>query len=344
MTLVEVVVSSAILSVILLGLGSTLMVASRAIPGGAANAVLQSSEAAGRICSELPYAIAVNQRTPHAIEFTVADRNSDAVNETIRYEWSGTAGQPLTRRYNGGPSLNLLDKVTAFDLTYHLDTVNSEIPQSSEGSEVLLKSFQSIVTAKEYSVQSGHWYGQSFKLSLPADTVSWRLTRVQFYARIAGSYNTGSCRVQIQSATAAGLPSGVVLAEKTLWESSLYSWYLMQDFTFDVAGLAPGQWVCLVFRWSVGTEACGILGDGSLGTPATNSTLLHSTTQGASWSATTGESFWYAVYGRVTSPSEPLTEQVLYLSAVDVGLQAADAPSPRAITGLRVLNKPQVLP
>ena len=343
LTLLEMTISLAVTGVIVLGLGSTMVVASKAMPTGPANSVLLGAHAIEQISSELAYATAINSRSSRCVEFAVPDRNSDAVPETIRYEWSGVAGAPLTRRYNGGAAAALLDAVQTFGLTYHLDTTSTQIAQSTEGAESLLRSFQAVDVSHDYVVTSSSWYGQYFKPSLPADTVSWRVTRVEFYAKLSG-HSSGSCRVQLQSATAGHVPSGVVLQETTLMEYTLWDSYHKQSFTFDVSGLSANQGLCLVFRHEDGTEACRIQGDESIGSPASDSALVLSADLGASWSTYSTESLRYSVYGTVTAPGQPQTQQVLYLSGLDVAVQTGTDTTARSVTGIRLLNRPEVQP
>jgi len=125
LTLVEVVVAIAITSILLAGMASALLIASRAAdPVGPTNTVLATSMAAHDILGELRFAIAFTERTATAVEFTVADRNGDEAPETIRYAWSGTAGDPLTRQYNGGTAVNVVENVQEFQLDYDLRTVS----------------------------------------------------------------------------------------------------------------------------------------------------------------------------------------------------------------------------
>ena len=54
------------------------------------------------LLADLEFALAFSEKTDHALTFTVPDRDGDFISETIRYAWSGTPGDPLTRQYNGG--------------------------------------------------------------------------------------------------------------------------------------------------------------------------------------------------------------------------------------------------
>jgi type II secretory pathway pseudopilin PulG len=123
-TLVELVIAVAVSGILVAGLTSTLYVASRAVNvSGPTRDVLTASAAAADVLGELQYAITFTERSENAVEFTVADRNGDLATETIRYAWSGIAGDPLTRRYNGGTTVTVAEDVHDFFLEYHTRTV-----------------------------------------------------------------------------------------------------------------------------------------------------------------------------------------------------------------------------
>ena len=132
-TLVELVVTIAITSVIMLGIGSAMLIAGRALPAAdnPAAASLIAGQAIEQMVTELQYAATIIDSNATMIEFTVADRDADDVAETIRYEWSGTPGDPLTRQYNGGALVNLADDVQEFDLSHDLETTATEVPQAA---------------------------------------------------------------------------------------------------------------------------------------------------------------------------------------------------------------------
>ncbi|MHC4696607.1 MAG: prepilin-type N-terminal cleavage/methylation domain-containing protein, partial [Planctomycetota bacterium] len=102
LTLVELVASVAVMTVVMGGIASAMFLASHAVPDGRSSndAVLQGYNAAERVVGELYCARSFSLKTPTAIEFTAPDRDADSNPETIRYEWSGTPGDPLTRKYN----------------------------------------------------------------------------------------------------------------------------------------------------------------------------------------------------------------------------------------------------
>src|SRR5215468_2376022 len=102
-TLAELAVGIAVVSVIIVAIGSVVMVAAKALPTapGPTETTVTSNSAMDRIASELRYATSITEATPTSVAFTVADRDGDGQPETIRYAWSGASGAPLTREYNG---------------------------------------------------------------------------------------------------------------------------------------------------------------------------------------------------------------------------------------------------
>ena len=286
LSLLETVAALAVTSIILLGIGSAMLLAGRALPDARSPTAqtVAGAEALESVVTELRYAVAINQRSGRMIEFTVADRSGDTTPEVIRYEWSGTAGDPLTRRYNAGASVEVLANVRDFSLTYDLQTISTQIPQGNESAETLLIGYDSSQDYHDYPIQDTEWYSEYFRPTLPGNAVSWKVTRVRFQAKQAG-FASGETRAQLQTPTAGGLPSGIVLEEQTFDENLLPLLYLVQEATYtQVSGLSPQQGLCLVFRWRAGAEACKLLGQ-DRSVSAANIALLKSTDRSVSWSS-----------------------------------------------------------
>lgn len=343
-TLIEVVVSLGISAVLMLGIGSAMLFAGRAMPDAASptGAIVDAGGTLGQIVTELQYAQAILNKSASMIEFTVADRDANDVPEIIRYEWSGTAGDPLTRQYNGGAVATVLANVRDFALSYELLTISTTVPQGNESAETILKSFDSTHYLTNYPIKSSESYGQYFRPTLPADAVSWKVTRVRLTARTDGLV-TGESRVQLQQATAGKLPSGVVIEEKTLLESSLLVSYQEQDFAFTQAGgLSPTQGLCIVIKWISGDVACQLWGVSSNGSTS-DSFLVKSTDGGASWTAPSGKSLLYTVYGTVTTSGTPQILNTYYLTRASIRLRAGTDTATTLQSAVRLLNKPEVM-
>jgi hypothetical protein len=123
MTLVEVLVSAAILAILMGGMASAVVLTSRAVPTTSATrseAEVQASvaKALDQIEADLLCAKTITELTATAITMTVADRGHGAAgDETIRYAWSGVVGAPLTRQYNGGTAMAVVEGVRSLVLS-----------------------------------------------------------------------------------------------------------------------------------------------------------------------------------------------------------------------------------
>lgn len=120
-TLAELVVALLGASVLMVGLSSTLFIALQASDTSTTptTATIDGNEALSELLSDMEFALSFSEQTATAITFSVPDRDGDSNPETIRYAWSGTPGDPLTRQYNGGTVATLVDNVHDFqhDLT-----------------------------------------------------------------------------------------------------------------------------------------------------------------------------------------------------------------------------------
>jgi hypothetical protein len=333
----------AVMGILMAGIGSAMMLAGRALPTAKSvtATTVAAAEALEQVVADLQYAVSVSQRTARMIEFTVHDRNGDDIPETIRYSWSGSAGAPLIRQYNGGAAESVLTDVREFNLLYTLKTISMEIPQPNESAETILASYDSNRNLYAYPIQDMEWYAEYVFPSLPANTISWKVTRVVLTAQLDG-LSLGEARVQLRRPTAGNAVSDVVIEEKTLWESILLLIFGTREFTFASAGgLAPTQGVWIVVKWVADAVACRIRGQNS-GVTATDVALAKSTDRGVSWSTLAGQSLLFTLYGTVTTAGTPQIQNTYYLEVVDLKLRASSDSAALVQTGVRLLNRPQV--
>ena len=343
MTLLEMVVSVGIMSILATVIGSTIIIASRALPEehGPADNAIRAAAAADQLATEIQYAISITVRSSDMVEFTVADRDGDEVPETIRYIWSGTAGGSLRRQYNGGTSREILTNVHEFNLSYDLQAISEETPDNNESAQTQLITNTYADDQADRTIKDNEWYGQYFLPSLPVDAVSWKVTWVGFYAKNAGSED-GEVMVQLHLPTTGNWPSGVVLEEKVLKENTLTGTYTWREFSFaNVSDLSPQQGLCLVIKHVTGSEACKILiQDKDFSSSRTN--LIKTTNAGASWTAPSEESMLFCVYGTVTNAGEPDIQNTYYIRGVRIKLSVGDGAGESVSTGVRILNAPEV--
>jgi len=118
-TLIELVVGMASSTLLVSGLASTLYISSQAmnLDDRPARQSSIASEVLGTMMADLRHAKSFSENTSTAVTFIVPDRNGDTKPETIRYAWSGTAGDPLTYRFNSGKVLPVAYNVQRFNFT-----------------------------------------------------------------------------------------------------------------------------------------------------------------------------------------------------------------------------------
>jgi len=124
-TLVEAVAAMAIMVVLLGGMSSAVFIASRAIDDGTDPATItgDATQVVATITDDLTFALSFRELTSTAVTFTVPDRDGDSLPELIRYAWSGTAGDPLTRAYNYGSPVAITEQVDELAFGHLLRTI-----------------------------------------------------------------------------------------------------------------------------------------------------------------------------------------------------------------------------
>lgn len=337
-TLVELVVALAVMAIILLATQSVVLLAVRAVPDerSGPSAVLAAGRALDRLADDLGLAATVTKATTTEVILTVPDRNGDGQDETLRYSWSGTAGDPLLRQVNGGTAVAIAQGVQDFRLAY--DQRTDPLPgTSSEGLEIKLINAES-GSATDYTVDTQHWGGEFFAPALPAGTVAWRVTRVKFQARVQGDPN-GQTLVQIRTADA-GLPSNTVLDQAVLLESSLGSSYQWMEFAFANAGnLDPTTTLCLVLQFAANSPSCQVQ---QLSNSATNFNSVSTDNGGSSWSASGGKTLRLQIYGTVSTANPTSYRNVL--TGVRCTLRVGGDTPTAVSTAVRLLNEPEAPP
>jgi prepilin-type N-terminal cleavage/methylation domain-containing protein len=121
-TLLEVMLSTVIISMIMMAMASVMALSTRCLNSKGED-VSKDSELIDEITTDLNLAMSFSERTDTAVTFTVPDRDSNGQSETIRYSWSGTSGDSIMREYNGGDAVAVAEDVQYFSLEYILKTI-----------------------------------------------------------------------------------------------------------------------------------------------------------------------------------------------------------------------------
>lgn len=338
----ELVVAMAIMSVVLGSISAAMFITVQALPDGKSAADVAASEfnALEQFATELTYALHFTERSATTVAFTVADRDNDGVPERIRYAWSGSPGDALTRAYNGGTAADFLADVSEFDLVFQVKQVTEEYPGPLvEGPEVVLHSHGTVNgTANGFSIKRDDWPGQYFSPTLPADAASWSITRALLFARRDGA-GSGETLVQLRTADQNNLPTSTIIEAQSMWESLLGSSFGWYELVYnDVSGLDPGQGLCLVAKHNAGGTAAVIMYDNGGGSGAFNT---HDA--GGSWSYFDSIERLHYIYGKIIAPGPTQTATRGYVTAVSVALRSGDDSASRLMTTVQTLNYPEAL-
>jgi len=340
-TLIELVVSVSLMSILMIGIASALVIASRTLPSEddpLANQI-DAAQAVDWLAGDLMCTVTVLNAANNAVTFSVADRNGDMIPEKLSYSWSGTAGDPLVRVVNSGSAEVLVEKVTSFALAY--DTQITEHDPSSdpnESNEQLLFAHDAIDNLKYGDVLNNSWWGQYFAPSLPADAVSWSVSRVRLLLKRHSNEDT-TTMVELRLPNPDWTPSDTVIDRKGIPQLSLPANATWMEVVFsDARNLDPGVGLCLALT-TTDTSSC-VLRYRQAGVVLAGSALSFYNT---SWGTpATDQALLIYVYGTVTTPTPPTPVNIEHLVGVRIQLTLERAPDEPIETAVLLLNRPEV--
>lgn len=127
-TVVELTVSLLSATVLMMGLGSTIYLASQTLTGNSrAAARARAADVQSEMMRDIAAATSIVERSATAVTIRVPDRDGDTVSETLAYAWSAETGQ-LTLSVNGGQPAVLLDNVQNFSFAFLDRTLSADAP------------------------------------------------------------------------------------------------------------------------------------------------------------------------------------------------------------------------
>ena len=307
MTLVEMTTSLVILAVILTASTSLVVVTGKAARSGADGNVGAAATAArratGQILDDLKVATAVTERTATAVTMTVPDRDGDGAAETVRYAWSGVAGDPLYRTYNGVTGTVATD-VRALSFAYLTKTVGRPPAVTSAEQSQYAHVAAAAADVVSHAVNGSTALAQKFTPTLPATATGWTVSRCRLQLQGAAGA-VGEFRLSVRYADASGHPTGADVQAATAVSiaavpASAPTWV---EFAFPTpVALSTDKAVCLVLTYA-GTSG----GAGTVAVDANNADagLTFSTSSGGgtgTWTtAAAGRAMQFRAYGTVTT-------------------------------------------
>lgn len=251
-TLVELVVSTAIISIILLGVVSALGIATSALPSQRTRSADTLHNTLSVLPSDLHDAIIVRDLSSTTLEATLPDRNGDGLPELVRYETQSGSGHSIVRTFNNTP-VTIAPGLAQVDFTAQKRAVSEPVASAAAVSAAgdlgqVPSDWSSPGTYQTFAKNCG--YAQMIAPSLPDSAGWWTITEVRMLMRMTDSSGDPTRRkIQIRLADSSGLPTSTVLFEA--------QFAAVQNFgnpvnapSLAVSGvpfLAPGQAVCVCF-------------------------------------------------------------------------------------------------
>jgi prepilin-type N-terminal cleavage/methylation domain-containing protein len=306
-TMIEMAVSMSIIAIVLVALGSVVVLSSRALDATNNGSAMQSAQARGivdQLASDMKMAIAFSEHTSNAVTFTVPDRNGDSQPETIRYAWSGQ-GTALTRTYTSGTFSStgtLASNVYGFNLAWMNKSVGPPAPPPPTESPEQVLIFHNGAAGsniKAFGIKSSTWPAEYFKPTLPANTVSWKITKLKLMLARNGAA-IGNLAVQIRPVDAAQKPTTTVSATSQVNVLLLSTTAGYVDVPISLANLDPSKGYCVVITTAIsGTPAYASYDSAS---SDSGMSYCSTTNTGSSWTTPTGATaLQYYVYGTYTT-------------------------------------------
>jgi hypothetical protein len=285
-SLIEMVVSLFTVSVLSVGLSSSLYLATKGLASSdVTRSGFESTTGLASLSADLREAKTITQYTSTDITATVSDRTGDGVDDQIQYTWSGSAGAPLLRRINGGPSRVVVPSTRAIDIDSRIETKST--PSGTITSNNVVHSQTSNTSTSDLTVNTTNNFGQYCYPTLPASTTAWRPTTVSLSLSKDQNNTSGTMSVSLFRASPSGWPTGSIVGTGTL---NLASWnnknYAMRDVSITATGtLLPTEGVTIVLSFS--------------GVPNGRSIQIQTTSGGSAsglMSSTSGSSIWTQDY------------------------------------------------
>lgn len=206
-TLAETVVSAVSLTLLMAGMGSAILIATRSIPElgpDGESRLVASNRVAQEMIDELRLARWIKSTSPDELYFTIPDRDGDGDLEAIKYSWDGTSGSSLTRSYNGSGEVNVLSDVTEFTLEWQTKLEVESYPGPVAVDPTPIETAYTSPGGGEFEVSDSVSMGACFLPEFPEETGFWNLADFWFSTR--GNSNWKTVDVYLQGED--GLPAG----------------------------------------------------------------------------------------------------------------------------------------
>lgn len=347
-TLIEMTIALLLAGIVLSALSSVILLGAKAVPDdqGTQSTAIFAADVLEKLSAEVAVAKQITSVGATGIEFTVADWTGDAADETVRYAWGGTAGDPILRDVNGSGAVALVPEAESFVLTRVQGS--KDITVDASVNELGNQMVQELdVSSATYAwISSGQRFAQRIVPSLPADCSSWRIDEIEvplWGTDYSSDLDSGIITLELRGVNKATLrPNADVYATSQYRTGSLSKSLLTAvRFTLRCPELPPDIDLCFVVRGNRGNSTAVA----HWGTPFTSRGTRYSywsTDSGSNWNTASSYVVDNEVYATVFTQSETrITRTTLSELRAEIVLGEGSREFERAI---RLLNTPEVIP
>ncbi|MEM7624240.1 MAG: type II secretion system protein [Planctomycetota bacterium] len=339
-TLVEMVVSLVVIAVLLVGMSSAIVLASRALPHAAnpAGATVDSARALHEIRDELRAATELPVFSATSVTLHLPDRDNDGRPEVVTYAWGGSAGDPLTRTVQGGEPVTVLDDVQSLALDYVCENQDTVFPGGGGTSaEVELSSYDPGDSADEVQIKDGVRLGFRFTPALPSNASTWRVTRVLMRTSKSGGTG-GTATFELTGWDDASGPTDTVLESVDIDEPDLDQNQGWAQIDFATGGPFDAGDTAAISLEDTGGAAAKVLWN-STGTPPN---AHDSTDGGVTWLIHDSDGAAdHFVYGAYETTGDDWTHTQHLVTRVDIELVHGRADAVTHTLALALPNAPE---
>jgi prepilin-type N-terminal cleavage/methylation domain-containing protein len=345
-TMLELMVAMVASAFLMAGLGSVMFIARQvAYSPTAASRRAKTADVVNQISDELRYATVITQQTSQILEFVVADRNNDGTAEKIRYEWSGVAGDPLRKSVNGATAVDVLTSVYAFNVILQQKAETTTLTTTTDSSEAVLLGNAGVVSGNFREVGTSNFFAiqivPAALTGLPANALSWNLTKIEFHGKQNGSA-TETLTVQLRhTGDPNDAPTNSVVGQTTLAESLISAAYDFNTATFPngIRNLVFNRFYQVVFLQQSGSGKSLMLTSND----AAGTGIFESYDAGASWQYVTSRQVYGRLYGTFTTPGPSYNVVRNYVPCIRLALQSGDKSHARIDASIPLQNSPELL-
>ncbi len=331
---------------LLAGLGSVMLIASQiATTPSASSHRIETAQIVNELADELRFATHLVTSSPTVLDCVVADRNADGTAERIRYEWSGTPGDPLTKSVDGGAAVVIAESVQGFSHSLNTKVETTTLTTNNESAETLLLqngtpqgSLVRTITPTDFAAQQ---ISPVLFAGVPANATAWNATRVEFQAKGNGLLLSTLAVGIFPASTEHGSTSSHVLGWYGIYEWDLgYSmgWKSVAFPSHHARGLALHRGYTILWITNGLSAAADLLVDDTAGGGA-----LESNDTGASWQYMPAKQIYYRLYGTYTTPGPTYNVDRTHVTHANVTLQTALAAHSRVDAAIPMHNTPELL-